>query len=282
MGRRSLAIAGIAAATIVVVAILAVMELRPHQHLGAAAAASPSSRVTAQPHHFTTLRPGAALPSDDRCAQRVRSARTVENKRTNVPFNQITGQAGGTFFPRADDFRANSTLAPRVDGNFTGTTTEILRWVACKWGIDEDVVFAQAAVESWWRQTTLGDWDGNPAACAPGHGVGVDGRAGVCPESYGILQIRYSLFRSTWPAAARSTAMNADIAYAVWRVCFEGYEVWLNNVDRVGQYGPGDAWGCVGRWFAGRWHTHAADQYMAKVKDYLAERVWEQPRFLEP
>jgi hypothetical protein len=39
----------------------------------------------------------------------------------------------------------------------TGTTREILRWAACKWGIDQSIVFAQAAVESWWRQTTMGD-----------------------------------------------------------------------------------------------------------------------------
>ena len=28
----------------------------------------------------------------------------------------------------------------QVTGNYTGTTDEILQWVACKWGIDEDVV----------------------------------------------------------------------------------------------------------------------------------------------
>lgn len=32
---------------------------------------------------------------------------------------------------------------------------------------------------------------------------------------------------------------------------------------------------------SGRWHTDAADQYVAKVKDYLARRVWESADFQE-
>ena len=56
---------------------------------------------------------------------------------------------------------------------------------------------------------------------------------------------------------------------------------WLNNVDRGRQYAPGDAMGCMGRWFPGRWHTAAADQYVAKVKGYLDQRIWETPDFQE-
>jgi hypothetical protein len=37
----------------------------------------------------------------------------------------------------------------------------------------------------------------------------------------------------------------------------------------------------MGRWFSGRWHTKAAEDYVAKVKGYLADRVWEQPAFQE-
>jgi autotransporter family porin len=76
--------------------------------------------------------------------------------------------------------------------------------------------------------------------------------------------------------------MNADTAYAVWRTCFEGYEAWLNEVDRGRQYGAGDAWGCIGRWFAGRWYTSAANTYIADVKGILSQRTWQQPGFQEP
>jgi len=141
-------------------------------------------------------------------------------------------------------------------------------------------VFAQAAVESWWRQTTLGDWESN--GCPPGHGPGVDGKPGLCPQSWGILQNRYPYERSSWPGIADSTAMNADTAYAIWRSCFDGYETWLNTVEHAGTYQAGDEWGCVGRWFAGRWHTAPAQQYIRFVKKYLRERIWTQPDFQEP
>jgi len=44
----------------------------------------------------------------------------------------------------------------------------------------------------------------------------------------------------------------------------------------------GDAWGCVGHWFAGRWHAAPAQQYIGTVKKYLRERIWQQPDFQEP
>ena len=142
------------------------------------------------------------------------------------------------------------------------------------------MVFAQAAVESWWRQTTLGDWESS--GCPPGHGPGVDGKPGLCPQSWGILQNRYPYERSSWPGIAASTAMNADTAYAIWRSCYDGYETWLNTVQHVGTYQAGDEWGCAGRWFAGRWHTAPAQQYIQTVKKYLRERIWTQPDFQEP
>jgi hypothetical protein len=249
---------------------------------GHAGSTSKSGRgASASPSHFETLAPGASLPSGSRCAAWVRSRPLPERKAANRTANHATGQHVTSLFdPGATDPRANGAIAARVDGAFAGTTQEILRWTACKWGIDEDLVYAQAAVESWWRQSTEGDWAGDASACAPGHAVGADGRAGQCPQSFGILQNRYPYKRSTWPGIQRSTSMNADTAYAVWRACFEGYEHWLNDVSNL-HYGPGDAWGCVGRWFSGRWHTDAAEQYIAKVKDYLARRIWETRDFQE-
>ena len=73
--------------------------------------------------------------------------------------------------------------------------------------------------------------------------------------------------------------MNADTAYATWRACYDGYELWLNTVDRGRQYAAGDLWGCVGRWFAGRWYSSSAQDYTGKVRGYLNQRVWEQATF---
>jgi hypothetical protein len=38
----------------------------------------------------------------------------------------------------------------------------------------------------------------------------------------------------------------------------------------------------VGRWFAGRWHTAPAQQYIARVRQYLRERIWTHPDFQQP
>jgi hypothetical protein len=232
------------------------------------------------PADFHTLPPGAALPSGAQCARWVRARPIAENKGVNRRYDQIKGEPVGPGFLSGDEPQADRLIAPRINGGFTGTTAEILRWAACKWGIDQDIVFAQAAVESWWRQTTLGDWESG--GCPPGHGPGVDGKPGLCPQSWGILQNRYPYEKSSWPGIAGSTAMNADTAYAIWRSCYDGYETWLNTVEHVGTYQAGDAWGCAGRWFAGRWHTAPAQQYIQTVKKYLRERIWTQPGFQEP
>jgi hypothetical protein len=239
------------------------------------AAAAPSARA---PAFFGTLPPGAKLPSGAQCARWVRARPIAENKGMNRRFNRVTGRPVAATFLGSDG--PDERLARRIIGNFTGTTAEILRWAACKWGINQNIVFAQAAVESWWRQTTKGDWESS--GCPPGHGPGVDGQAGLCPQSWGILQNRYPYETSSWPGIARSTAMNADTAYAIWRSCYDGYQTWLNTVTHVGRYHAGDLWGCIGRWFAGRWHTPPAQQYIAKVRLYLRQRIWTTPDFQEP
>ncbi len=236
--------------------------------------------ATAAPAFFGTLPPGAKLPSGAQCARWVRARPIKESKGMNVPFNRRTGEHVAADFLAADKPQADRTLVPRIDGDFTGTTAEILRWAACKWGINQNIVFAQAAEESWWRQTTKGDWE--TSGCAPGHGPGVDGKPGLCPQSWGILQDRYPYYKSSWPGIERSTAMSADVAYAIWRSCYNGYETWLNTVTHVGTYRAGDVWGCIGRWYAGRWHTAPAQKYIAAVKRYLREHIWTTRDFQQP
>ena len=46
--------------------------------------------------------------------------------------------------------------------------------------------------------------------------------------------------------------------------------------------GAGDAWGCAGRWFSGRWHTAAAEEYVTKVKQYRDQEIWRTPDFQQP
>lgn len=241
--------------------------------------APPSSTPTPDPPpgsahgHFSPLALGATLPSGAQCATWVRSVPTpAEVKGVNAAPNATPGKpiAGAT------------GVDARVDGAFTGTTEQILRWAACKWGADEDMVKAQAVVESWWRMDTKGDLGTDSTRCAPGHGIGVDGTTGECPESFGLLQVRYPYNQSAFPYAATSSAFNADYAYAQWRNCYDGNLTWLNTVDRVGTYGAGDAKGCLGVWFSGRWHTSAADGYITKVEDTLDQRTWTTANFRQP
>lgn len=246
-----------------------------------AAASAMTGPARSAPAYFHTLPPGAKLPSGSQCAKWVNARPLPENKRMNRTYNHKIGQHVSRTFFSGDTWQANRQIAPRITGNYKGTTQMILRWAACKWGIDQDVVFAQAAVESWWRQTTKGDWESIARWCPPGHGLGVDGKPGLCPQSWGILQTRYPYEKSSWPGIARSTAMSADTAYAIWRTCFDGYETWLNTVPRVGTYRKGNMWACVGRWYAGRWRTPPAEQYIAAVRKYLKEKVWTTPDFQE-
>jgi autotransporter family porin len=214
--------------------------------------------------HFSTLAVGAALPSGAWCASQVRSAPEI----------------------RADNAGANATRGttsndryPRVDGDFVGTTDEIIQWAACKWGIDEDVARAQAAKESWWHNSVGGDltWDQN--ACH----VDLQTPPGSqCPESIGLLQVRWLYHMEAFEDSNTilSTAYNADYTYAVWRDCYDGNLTWLNDVERGGWYEAGDVDGCLGVWFSGRWYTQPAVDYIAAVNDYLSQRIWEQAWFI--
>ena len=122
-------------------------------------------------------------------------------------------------------------------------------------------------------QAAAGDWEDGD--CPPGY-------SGRCPHSFGLLQVRWNAgygSRTTFPLARDATAFNVDYALAVWRACYEGYETWLNDVERGRPYGPGDEWGCLGRWFAGRWYTAAAQRYIAEVERHLTKKTWRQPGF---
>lgn len=96
----------------------------------------------------------------------------------------------------------------KVDGNFTGTTEQILEWAARKWFPDQDrdLFKAQAVKESNWTQDAQSDIEG-----------------GVY-QSFGILQVKLKY----WCPAAdceqvkTSTAFGADVAAAAMRAQYDG------------------------------------------------------------
>ena len=115
-----------------------------------------------------------------------------------------------------------------------------------------------------------------------GHPIGADGasHAGQCPAYSGLLSLTYGFYQNGYPQVMASTAYDLDYVLAYWRSCYTGQVGWLNTVDRGAQYGPGDAWGCIGQWASGRWHTASSDSYVAAVQSDLNQRIWTTPNFI--
>jgi hypothetical protein len=162
----------------------------------------------------------------------------------------------------------------QVTGNYTGTTSQIIQWAACKWGIDEDSIRADAVVESYWHQNTIGD------VCGPA-GEG----------SYGLNQIKNQDCTGTavhggYPNTMNSTPLAVDWFGAHTRSCYDGdfYDggQWLYNGQTVDQIAAANGWpyvfwACVGFNYSGNWNPGQA--YQVTVQGDLANKVWLTPNF---
>lgn len=246
---------------------------------------TPSKTSTRTPakttYSFPLLPPGSKLPSETFCAAHIQRSSwepRPQNKAANArvptsaqiaafaPWNATIGVD-----PKADQLRK------QITGHFTGTTDEILQWVACKWGVPVDIVRAQAVIESNWRQGQRGDWTTSQQNCPPGAWTGSG-----CYESYGILQIKYQFFRSAWPMSRDDTAFNAEYVYGIVRTCYEGWTTYLNDSSHLPGYSPyraGDLWGCLGRWYSGGWYDSGAVSYIDKVKAVYDKQPWRSAGF---
>jgi Big-like domain-containing protein len=234
---------------------------------------------TAVVRRFGTVAPHARLPTGARCAQLV-SASSWEPRPENGTANHTMPTA-----PELESFYAEplfsgnvpaSDFAP-VDGNYSGTTDMMVRWAACKWGIDEDVLRAQAVNESNWTQSSNGDTRTDPSLCSAGTWNGWTGR--FCNQSYGLMQIKVFDYNA-WPEAWNSTSFNVDFRGAFQRACMNGDISYL-----VGQTAPGQPtypngttdqmlWGCIGQWFSGGWYDSGATAYINDVRRLLTGKPW--------
>ena len=209
------------------------------------------------PHAAAQTRPVGSRPLSDAAAAKQVKRSNWEPRPANRDENHrvLTTKQLKTFRAKSD-----MPYKARVTGRFKGTTDEIIQWAAAKHGIDVDTMRAVAVIESWWRMTTVGD----------------NG------DSFGLFQIRRP-YHCCAAYARRSTAFNADYYGAIIRAFYDGKMPWLNDVERGEQYKAGDLDGSVGAWFAGRWHTQPANDYIRRVKDalraaHLAQRGL--PRFV--
>ena len=166
----------------------------------------------------------------------------------------------------------SDSLRRQITGNYTGTTDEILQWVACKWGIDVNIVRAEAVQESHWHQSQLGDYTTNQSLCPPGTWNGSS-----CYQSYGILQIKYTYFKTEWPMSQQDTAFSAEFVYGWIRNCYEGWADYLySSTPSSGypSYHAGDIWGCLGFWISGGWYTSGAINYINIIKQDYQQKPW--------
>jgi len=261
---------------------------------------------------LTSVGSWASLPGNDTCANEVhRSAwepRSDNNKRNHVMPDPAAVHDSFAARPvavaGAYDAHWDSWLLKRVDGQFTGTTDEILQWGACKWGLSDNMLRAVAVRESTWYQyltypsgrpvTEWGSGDMMPAGTA-GAAVFCDGIArygydyqrdfgpAICPETFSVVGVkawqnpRWGAMsdnqNGTFPFSRDSTAFAVDYLASQLRGCFEGWQVWLGNTGAKG-YAAGDMWGCVGAWYAGDWHSATAQGYISRVQNEETNRTW--------
>ena len=175
--------------------------------------------------------------------------------------------------PPAGDFQ-------NVDGNYVGTTDMIIRWAACKWGMDEDLLRAQAYEESAWTAYTTGDLRTLLSECEAGDWYGWQSVQGYCFQSYGISQIKVASYNA-WPMAWDSTAFNLDFRAAYWRACMNGDVSYYDSMTPSPGYPvyPGGttdqlSWGCVGSWYSGAWYDPSAVSYISAVQSILSTKGW--------
>jgi hypothetical protein len=212
---------------------------------------------------FATRPPGSALPSGAQCATLVRR-QAWEPRPQNATANQTVGVPYSSWSQSGTEpggYEVATAHTQRIDGNFTGTTDEIIQWGACKWGIDEDVLRAMAVRESYWVQGASGD----------------DYKDGCGPRSWGLMQSksRYAPpgcagkvdpWWYVWPHPLKSTAFNVDYAAAIIRSNYEG----LGYLPSL----RGDFWGAVAHHYSGDGWNNGGGNYVAGVKGILANKPW--------
>lgn len=158
------------------------------------------------------------------------------------PVNQTKPNSTQLAYYASDGYVSSVMDAPYVwmklvDGQYAGTTEMIIRWAACKWGMDEDMIRAQATVEhgTWIQWNAGGDERHSINQCRAGNNPGHNSTnlwgyliSNACYQSWSNWQTKvvYSSPTigswTTWPAMNESTAFAADYCYARQRSCMNG------------------------------------------------------------
>ncbi len=193
---------------------------------------------------FPLLPPDSALPSGDECAARVqRDPWEPRPMNTAANATRPTGPAPYGMKTWTTAEADSAAYRGRVDGDFTGTTDEIIQWASCKWGFPTDLNRAQAVVESEWVQSLVGD----------------DG------QSFGLYQMKRPVWGG-YPDSVNSTAFNADWAMGLRRACYDGV-MWYSQLQ-------GNLDACIGVHFSGDPDESTWREYTDMVREYERTKPW--------
>ena len=271
-----------------------------------------SAAIPADGTYFRTLPPGAELPDGAQCAALIPT--TPETIPANAPSNHtmVTQAQLAAFAANGYSFEALSSKAQygRITGDYSGSTDMIMRWAACKYGIDEkrraragvgreagggNRAPAIGAVRN--RQCVQGDfralWDTSIPL--------VDGTSVACPRccwtSWSAWQTKVYYEWIAWPMIKDSTSFAAEYRYASARACingdwssyyasrraFAGHNTYAGDLanhvhDPSAENLDTLLWGCIGSHYSGEWYDAGATKYIADIQADIARRRWLTPQ----
>lgn len=211
-----------------------------------------------------------------------------ENRPSNVAANDYvpTSAQLQTFQSALDQYnqtpsQANAYMAnvDGLDGLANPSTDDLIQWAAHKWGIPEDWLRAEYALESRWNQAALGDHITETAAQYAENPIQarVYGTTSDVFRSLGITQegwIPGQLGAGTEPLRWDSTAFNIDYQAATVRFYYDnpqgGRTVWGDS-----SYVPCQQWNSIGGWYNPYpWNNSGQQNYVSTVQSYLSQQFW--------
>jgi hypothetical protein len=222
--------------------------------------------AAAQVTHVPEVRPANARANNYRVtAADLRYFRSVKNPagQTSVAFNHWNAYVDG-----------RSTLRHP-------STDDLIQWAAHKWGIPEDWIRAQVALESSWQMDLGGDLAQLPANWVSAYPASA--RSTLGPNevytSIGIAQIKWTPDNVFNPGTRflryKSTAFDLDYMGAEIRYYYDGDATWLGH-----GYHAGSQWLSMGAWNSpAPWNNAKQRWYIGVVQRDLRSRPWASPSF---
>jgi hypothetical protein len=170
------------------------------------------------------------------------------------------------------------------DGLQDPSTDDLIQWSAHKWGIPEDWLRAEYAVESYWNQFQLGDehtvprswYDLYPVQARVPHTLEVY-------RSLGIAQVQWTPDGAIGPGSNplrwESTAFNLDYQAAMVRFYYDNPSGARTSWGDA-TYAPCEPWKSIGGWYRPYpWGNADQARYISSVRRALSDRRWSSASF---